>query len=451
MALMLAGLAAATWLGNVADPQRLFSSPDPSTIAPWAGAWLAAANAIALGLMLLLAGLRHVSLRTSARARHGTLVRMGAANLLLVCFVFTVLQDEGALDAVLTQWYLGVPLLIGFVLAARSGFVMFRSGWKYDARTADEALAADPRPPVLYLRSFEADPQILVTGPSRTAKIAGLLNYAASVSPEQELAFILGRVGPVIAIGKPGERLPELGAARRYVGDDEWREVVGQFMSDAALVVIRAGDTDNLWWEVEQAMTRCAPNRIIIVVLGPEGSLPAFERRFANAFSAPVQSPRPPLPRHMWLVRLMSPFGRSAGRILYFDESRTPHEEPLQFRMTWSGFVLVAFRPYRDSLQAAFRTVFANLGLRWTSERSLTIAVLLALFGGIFGLHHFYMGHVRRGFWYLGFFWIAVPMLLGWIDAARLALLDDAQFESRLNVRSSPADRRRSGFLQRAG
>ena len=104
----------------------------------------------------------------------------------------------------------------------------------------------------------------------------------------------------------------------------------------------------------------------------------------------------------------------------------------MEHRVTWTGFVMVAFRPYRDSLQAAFKQVFADLGLPWVPKRSLTVAVLLALGGGILGLHHFYMGHTRRGLWYLGFFWTAVPIFLGWIDAVRLARLDDAGFQRRL-------------------
>ena len=99
---------------------------------------------------------------------------------------------------------------------------------------------------------------------------------------------------------------------------------------------------------------------------------------------------------------------------------------------TWSGLVLSSYRPYRDSLQAAFKAVFARLGLPWVPKRSLTTAVLLALFGGMLGLHHFYMGHTRRGFWYLAFFWLA--FLLGWIDAVRLALLDDTRFQARLRI-----------------
>jgi TM2 domain-containing membrane protein YozV len=50
--------------------------------------------------------------------------------------------------------------------------------------------------------------------------------------------------------------------------------------------------------------------------------------------------------------------------------------------------------------------------------------------GGIFGLHHFYLGDRRRGFKYLAFFWTSVPMFAGWYDAVKLAWLDAAQFDA---------------------
>lgn len=104
-----------------------------------------------------------------------------------------------------------------------------------------------------------------------------------------------------------------------------------------------------------------------------------------------------------------------------------------------------------DSLHAAFRAVFASLGLPWTRQRNLTTAVLLALLGGIFGLHHFYMGQARKGVWCIAFFWLAIPILLGWIDAVRLALLDDAQFQGRLKPVPSPVQARAGEAPQRAG
>jgi hypothetical protein len=360
-------------------------------------------------------------------------VRIAAVNVLIPCFLFAALQDAGALDELLmTRWYIVVALLAAFVVMARWGIAAFRSGWKYDARSAEEALAADTRPPVLYLRSFQEDTQILVTARGPSASASRWLNYAASVSPEQELAFILERVGPVIAIGKPGERLPELGAARRYVADDQWRDVVHQWMRDAALVVIRAGETENLWWEIEQARAVCAADRVIILALGHPDGLPTFQRRFVTAFGEPLKQAQLPSSPYALLLRVIVPVTRSIGRIIYFDRGGSPHEQPLQFRLTWTGFALAAFRPYRDSLQAAFKAVFRSLGLPWEPRRSLTVAVMLALAGGLFGFHHFYMGHTRRGWWHLGFFWIGLPMVVGWIDAARLALLDDAAFQRRL-------------------
>ena len=432
MGLMAVALSGIAFLDR-ADLRQLIRSGDRSNLASIALIFVVSANLFALGLVLLLAGLRQLSLLTSVHARRGALARMGGVNLMLLCFAFVAVQDSGALeDEFYTSWFI-VPLLIAFVVVARVSLLWFRAGWKHEARTAKEVLASDPRPPVMYLRSFGVDNQFLVASPGRGAQLKTHLNYAASVSPEQEMAFIMERIGPVVAIGKPGERLPELGAARLYVGDDEWREVVGKFINDAALVVIRAGETANLWWETEEALTRRSPERVIIVALGPPGSFSTFEQRFNETFgkpAAPPPSPRAPV--LTTFLRFMFPYEHSAGKIIYFDQHARPYEEPLVSAPTWSGVMLSPYRPYRDSLQAAFKKVFAKLGLRWVAKRTLTTAVLLALFGGMFGLHHFYMGHTRRGFWYLAFFWLAI--LPGWIDAVRLALLDETRFQAQLRI-----------------
>lgn len=434
LGLMVVGLSAFAFVGDSVDLPQLLRSGDRSRLTWTVFVFLVLANVFALGLVLLLAGLRQLSLLTSVHARRGTLARMGAANLMLFCFAFVELQDSGALDDdFYTSWYV-VPLLAAFVLVARVSILLFRSGWKYEARTAEEVLASDPRPPVVYLRSFGVDDQLLVTAGGRSARLAGFVTYTASVSPEQEMAYIMDGIGPVVAIGKPGERLPELGAARLYVGDDEWRRVVGELMIDAALVVIRAGETANLWWEIEEVMARCSPERVIIVALGPPATFATFERRFSEAFGTPATPPVPPVSRALVFLRLLFPFGRSSGKIIYFDQHGKPYEELLWFRLTWSGVVLSPYRPYRDSLQAAFRTVFAKLGHRWVAKRNLTTAVLLAFLGGIFGLHHFYMGRTRRGIWYLALFWLAFPLILGWIDAVRLALLNETEFQARLKI-----------------
>jgi hypothetical protein len=394
MGLMAASMLAFGFLGHAADTSQVLRSGDKSMAAWFAFLFLLAVNLFTLGLVLLLAGLRQLSLRASAHARRGVLARVGAVNLMLLGVASLALgawaQDN---DNLFIQWSF-VPILVVFVLVARASVLRFRAGWKYDVRTAEEVVAADPRRPVLYLRSFGVDDQVQVPTRGGWARLMALSNYAASVSPEQELTFMLERIGPVVAIGRPGERLPELGAARLYVGDDDWRRVVGEFMDNAALVVIRAGETANLWWETEEALApvlvRTSHDRGARARRAPSRPSSGASRR--RSASRPRRRRCPAhgcsRPCSRCCFRTETATGRSSTSIGIPGRTK----EPLVFRLTWSGVVLSSFRPYRDSLQAALRTVFGKLGLRWVAKRSQTVAVLLALFGGIVGLHHFYTG-----------------------------------------------------------
>jgi hypothetical protein len=400
-------------------------------IAGWAGVWLTGANLLAAGLILLLAGLAAVPVLTNGRARRGALVKLAGANLLAVCMAVVGIEDAGALPPAANHPWILLPALVAFVVVARQGILLVRTGWKYEATSADEVLRRDPRPPVVYLRSFRNDAEVVVATRGAMARATRALNYLAAISPEQELAMLLARVGPVVAIGRPGEPLPELGAARLYVGDDAWHETVTSLIGRASLVLIRAGTTENLWWEVERALSLAPRQRLLFVSLGAGDDTEIFDRKFATRFGAPLA---PPPPARSWLTvasQWLYPSLRSGGRILYFDAGDRAHEQPIRFTLTLAGAALAPVCPYRDSLTAAMKGVFAALGLPWARRRSQTFAVLLALFGGVLGLHHFYVGHRRRGAWYLACSWLLVPLVLGWIDAVRFALLDPPDFTRR--------------------
>jgi TM2 domain-containing membrane protein YozV len=401
----------------------------------WAVVAIAAAvNGLAFGLVLLLVGLRSLSLR-DPRVRQGVGMRMLAVNLMLPCAIVAAIVDLEWFAALgVAEWVQGAAI-VGFLVTARHSVALFRSGWKYEAVPAAAALARDPRPPVVYLRSFGADDEILVTGGGLWARLGSYMHYTAVISPEQELAWILSRVGPVVAIGKPGERLPELGAARLYVGDDEWRETVGGLLARAALVVIRAGDTANLWWEIDQAMTQCAPGRVVIVALGPESRFEAFNQRFARAFGeaeVPVARGYPRVVR--MALALLFPYGRNTGRIIYFDERRRPHACPLTWTFSAAMLITSVYSPHGAALRQAFRHVLAELGLPWRTTPTQTVAVLLALFCGAIGLHHFYLGDRRTGWWRCAFAWSGVPAVLGIADALRLCALDEQRFQARFEA-----------------
>ena len=49
-------------------------------------------------------------------------------------------------------------------------------------------------------------------------------------------------------------------------------------------------------------------------------------------------------------------------------------------------------------------------------SRDELVGVLLALFLGGFGIHHFYLGRVGLGILYLLFSWTGIPWILGWIE-----------------------------------
>jgi len=74
------------------------------------------------------------------------------------------------------------------------------------------------------------------------------LDYLNPVSANVDLqteevivARVMNQVGPFIAIGKPGEELPDLGAARTYVGSANWQDKVNELVPRAQLVVFRFG------------------------------------------------------------------------------------------------------------------------------------------------------------------------------------------------------------------
>ena len=65
--------------------------------------------------------------------------------------------------------------------------------------------------------------------------------------------------------------------------------------------------------------------------------------------------------------------------------------------------------PYPNP-QAVFQQQYAAV------RRDELVGVLLAIFLGGFGLHHFYVGRVGLGILYIIFSWTPIPWVLGWIE-----------------------------------
>ena len=147
-----------------------------------------------------------------------------------------------------------IPIaLIGLVVFLPSMFVasyyLKRAGLDSRRRTAKESPPPEA-PPVLYLRSFEDD--------------ATASAFRGDLTEEENLVRALAHIGPVVAIGKPGEELPLAGASRFYVTDDRWQERVAELVGRARLVVIRTGLSPGLMWELRTVLKLSEPSRVLL-------------------------------------------------------------------------------------------------------------------------------------------------------------------------------------------
>ncbi len=144
-----------------------------------------------------------------------------------------------------------VVVLAG-LLVMGAGAGARRVGSRVRQRSADDALAGAGRPPVLYLRAFSRDTEATLVPRDAVAEATRHPLDRARVTFEEVLAQSLERVGPVVALGKPGDVLPPIGASRSYVPDDEWKDRVAAWVDEAALVVLMVDATDAMRWELAQ-------------------------------------------------------------------------------------------------------------------------------------------------------------------------------------------------------
>ncbi|MEU6372695.1 hypothetical protein [Streptomyces sp. NPDC046909] len=169
---------------------------------------------------------------------------------------------------------------------------------------------------VLYLRPFTADERLGEYSQIQSGTVALLVSRRTE---EEQLALAFGSIGPVVAIGRPGEALPRVGARRLYVDDSVWQDTVAELMVSARLVVIcvGAGTSAGLLWEVETACRTVPPERLVLIIAAG-----ADEYQEIRSLVAPLV-PRglpdyPPKPRRNTLGQ--APYGESAVRgAVWFD------------------------------------------------------------------------------------------------------------------------------------
>jgi hypothetical protein len=165
-------------------------------------------------------------------------------------------------------------LLIGVLLLARA---LWRFGRRLNLRHRNEIILKD-KPPVLLLRSFTDD----VAGIPSNMLIPRLFRRRKRL--EETIGEQLTGAGPFVAIGRPGERLPQLGASRLYLGDSEWQAVVESYIARSDFIIMIAGKTHWVQWELANVLKQ---DRIAaLLVVFPRITEPDRNERWQNLKAA---------------------------------------------------------------------------------------------------------------------------------------------------------------------
>jgi hypothetical protein len=123
---------------------------------------------------------------------------------------------------------------------------------------ADRFLELDNRRPILFLRSF-ADDKIWLWG-------KGIFGKFRRKTIDEAIELFAKRLGPFVAIANPNTQLPHLGAAQTYFSNDTWQNAIVRWVQTAQMIVMVAGRTEGLRWELDHILADEGQPKLVIFV-----------------------------------------------------------------------------------------------------------------------------------------------------------------------------------------
>ncbi|MEM9606889.1 MAG: hypothetical protein AAGA99_05660 [Actinomycetota bacterium] len=205
----------------------------------------------------------------SLRGLPGLYVRvLGAAVIPL--FVISLFVDEEGIEDWPVEILLGIVLFAGVMIWVRS-----RRSRTGDVLTATSGEGGR----VLVLRAFQNDDHLLsafapwgyvvwmlVRQPIGCLRSYWLL-FLGRVTWDQALERAVRHIGPVIAIGEPGDRFPTIGQLNEYLPEGaDWQGRVLELIGESDLVVLKAGLGDGVLWEVGAVLEHADPAATLVYV-----------------------------------------------------------------------------------------------------------------------------------------------------------------------------------------
>jgi hypothetical protein len=214
---------------------------------------------------------------------------------LLVFVVFTVivtiLPEEVVHDI---RTYLGGGLLSALTLL-----------WRRARRYAMVGVIdVGSGPFILFLRSF-MDDDLSISQDNLIAQLVTFGNFFAlggDANPrsrrfEELIAETVWPFGKMLAIGRPGEVLPQLGALRISTDNSGWQSMVNNLITRATHVLIAVGISSGIKWEFRQFEDGISRLNLSLIMLPEEGSVAATWRIFAAEYPDLLACPEQDLER----------------------------------------------------------------------------------------------------------------------------------------------------------
>ncbi len=187
------------------------------------------------------------------------------------------LSGGHALDSVIAS----LPLLWNGMLALSYdaagvfliavSFPALRLGRQYSARIVTTFDELDDTRYLLYLRSFAYDRALAAAAPTSprwwmNSPYEILLGIGLTV--EDVVVRQFAAAGRVVAVGRPGERLPLIGAQRGYLPAEDWQGAVTELLRGAHAVLMMASLGRGTIWEFTEAVRTVPPTRLVLLIAG---------------------------------------------------------------------------------------------------------------------------------------------------------------------------------------
>lgn len=320
-------------------------------------------------------------------------IPLGVATAAAIAFAaHQFLTDEGA-----QAW----GLIGGIALGIYVIYLLLNRAYHLGLIPAEQLLAKDSRPPVLYLRSFQDDGKNNLHPISRVADLFGLKNPRAEYksrtllllpvlkllclvlrsgklinlfrgrrthTAEEQFAAYFNRLGPFIAIGRPGEKLAMGGASRLYVGHDEWQHTVADLLPRCQIILLQPEETEGIWWEIIHIVQKVRPQLVLICLVNYAANQQRYEE-FRLKFRAMTNITLPRMIGRCMFVCFGPDWEPKMMELRYYSE----------FTWPWRGQAVNFARTLRPFLQRQDPAPFSEKDKRFSGLGWLAVTLYALL------------------------------------------------------------------------